>query len=83
MRKLIVVLLAIFLFNAATLGESPNAYLGFDRNGYPGDSASQDLPLIRAYWLNSPPGENQNSWTGKRPLLKQQGFGSLFSTTAV
>jgi hypothetical protein len=27
--------------------------------------------------VNGPPGEKQNSWTGKRSLLKQQGFGFL------
>jgi len=80
MRKLIAVLLGIFLCNEATLGESPNVYVGFDRNDYPGDSS---LPALRknfrytSYWLNNPPGEKQNSWTGKRSLLKQQGFGFL------
>jgi hypothetical protein len=80
MQNLIVVLLGIFLFNEATLGESPKVYLGFDRNDYPGDSS---LPALHktfrytSYWLNSPPGEKQNSWTGKRSLLKEQGFGFL------
>jgi hypothetical protein len=61
-------------------GESPRAYLGFDKNEYPGDTA---LPLLRksfrysSYWLNNPPGASQNTWTGKRALLKRQGFGFL------
>jgi hypothetical protein len=57
-----------------------HSYLGFDRNDYPGDAA---LPALHksfhyaSYWLNNPPGEQQNSWTGKRALLKQHGFGFL------
>jgi hypothetical protein len=80
MRNLIAVLLGIFLCNEATFGESPSVYMGFDRNDYPGDSS---LPALRktfrcaSYWLSNPPGEKQNSWTGKRSLLKQQGFGFL------
>jgi hypothetical protein len=56
------------------------AYLGFDRNLYPGDEA---LPFLRktfrfsGYWLNNPPGENCNTWAGKRSLLRSQGFGFL------
>jgi hypothetical protein len=55
-------------------------YLGFDRNTYPGDDA---LPLLRrtfsfaSYWLGAPPGEKRSSWTGKRKLLQQQGFGFI------
>jgi hypothetical protein len=55
-------------------------YLGFDRNDYPGDAA---LPALRktfryaSYWLNSPPGETANSWTGKRAVLRANGFGFL------
>ncbi len=57
-----------------------NSFLGFDRNDYPGDQA---LAVLRrtfrstGYWLNNPPGERQNSWVGKRALLKQTGFGFL------
>ncbi len=29
------------------------------------------------FWITSPPGENTNSWTGKRALLLQQGWGFL------
>jgi Domain of unknown function (DUF1906) len=56
------------------------AFRGFDRNDYPGDAA---LPALKksfsfaGYWLNNPPGENRNSWVGKRALLKNQGFGFL------
>jgi len=55
-------------------------YLGFDRNTYPGDAA---LPILRksftfvSFWLSAPPGEKTNTWTGKRELLRSQGFGFL------
>src|SRR6266850_7741625 len=57
---------------------APRAYLGFDRNIYPGDAA---LPILRksfsftGYWLSPPPGEKSNSWSGKRELLRSRGFG--------
>lgn len=54
------------------------AYLGFDRNEYPGDEA---LPVLRktfsftSYWIGPPPGEKRSTWTGKRELLQSHGFG--------
>ncbi|SRR5713101_2293165 len=63
-----------------TGSEVRDAYLGFDRNQYPGDAA---LPILRksfefsGYWLGSPPGEKTNSWCGKRELLRSQGFGFM------
>ena len=54
--------------------------VGFDMNLYPGDAA---LPVLRrhfafaGYWLNTPPGETGNSWTGRRERLVQAGFGFL------
>jgi hypothetical protein len=59
---------------------APRAYLGFDRNDYPGDAA---LPALRktfsfaGYWLSNPPGENSNSWRGRRAALAAQDFGFL------
>jgi hypothetical protein len=56
------------------------AYLGFDRNDYPGDSS---LKLLRGkfsfagFWLNNPPGASRNSWTGKRRVVQKLGFGFL------
>jgi uncharacterized protein YceK len=53
-------------------------YAGADLNGYPGDEA---LPILRksfsylGYWISPPPGEKQNTWIGKRELLRSQGFG--------
>ncbi len=59
---------------------SPEAFLGFDRNGYPGDINLKTLRQtfsFAGYWLNHPPGEKINSWTGKRPALDSAGFGFL------
>jgi hypothetical protein len=56
------------------------AYLGFDRNLYPGDTAFPTLRKTFAftgYWLNSPPGEKTNTWIGKRDFLRNSGFGFL------
>jgi Domain of unknown function (DUF1906) len=56
------------------------SFAGFDRNQYPGDAA---LPVLRksfsfsSYWLSSPPGEKNNSWVGKRDVLRAQDFGFL------
>jgi hypothetical protein len=54
--------------------------LGFDRNDYPGDAtmaAMHKTFAFTGYWLTNPPGENANTWRGKRELLKQQGWGFL------
>ena len=54
--------------------------LGFDKNDYPGDNL---LPALHrsfsytGYWLNNPPGANSNNWTGKRDVLKANGFGFM------
>ena len=56
------------------------SYLGFDRNQYPGD---QNLKVLRqtfsyaGFWLNNPPGENTNNWSGRRQALSSAGFGFL------
>jgi hypothetical protein len=72
-----------FVFAAALLPAiclAQQSYLGFDRNEYPGD---QNLKVLHqtfsytGYWLNNPPGENTNSWVGKRQILKDAGFGFL------
>jgi glycoside hydrolase-like protein len=59
---------------------SLRAYNGFDRNDYPGDALLDGLRRTfnyTGYWLNAPPGETATSWTGKRDLLRQKGFGFL------
>jgi len=56
------------------------AYLGFDRNNYPGD---QNLKTLRqtfsytGFWLNHPPSATTNTWSGKRRVLQSAGFGFL------
>jgi hypothetical protein len=56
------------------------AYLGFDRNDYPGDSNLEALHQTfsyTGYWLNHPPGEKTNTWTGHRVAVESAGFGFL------
>jgi hypothetical protein len=55
-------------------------YVGFDRNGYPGDNRLVELHqsfAFAGYWLNNPPGETKNNWVGKRQKLRDAGFGFL------
>lgn len=55
-------------------------YLGFDRNDYPGDESLAALRktfAFSSYWLNAPPGETATTWTGKREILRANGFGFL------
>ncbi len=91
-RTFSIHLTALFVF-AATLCAQQNtptaatksygtgdSYVGFDNNDYPGDEA---LPALRrhfafaGYWLNNPPGEDHNSWQGKRDALLRNGFGFI------
>jgi hypothetical protein len=54
--------------------------VGFDRNDYPGDGTMATMRHtfgFTGYWLTNPPGENANSWAGKRALLREQGWGFL------
>jgi hypothetical protein len=59
---------------------NPSAYLGFDRNNYPGD---QNLKVLRktfsftGFWLNHPPSAKTNTWSGKRKTIQSAGFGFL------
>jgi hypothetical protein len=87
-----LLILALLLAAASALAQTPSqtpsqtppapatAYLGFDRNGYPGDAA---LPNLRkrfaftGYWLTNPPRTTHNSWLGKRETLRSAGFGFL------
>ncbi len=71
-------LLAALVFLAAVPGISQRAYLGFDKNDYPGDDL---LPALHrnfswtGYWLNNPPGMKSNPWEGKRDFIRSAGFG--------
>ena len=68
------------LLCAAALSAQSPSYLGFDRNDYPGDA---NLKALRqsfsytSYWLNNPPAERTNSWTGHRGAVESAGFGFL------
>jgi hypothetical protein len=64
----------------ATLQAQSGAYLGFDRNDYPGDANLKTLHQTFAYtgyWLNHPPGASSNSWAGHRAAVESAGFGFL------
>jgi hypothetical protein len=81
-KRIIEAALAVGLLALPTSFTSDNSgsYLGFDRNDYPGDSS---LKLLRSefsfmgFWLNNPPGASSNSWTGKRRVVQELGFGFL------
>lgn len=65
-----------------TTSQTPpaRAYLGFDRNDYPGDAALPELRkhfAFTGYWLTNPPRTTHNSWLGKRETLRSAGFGFL------
>jgi len=70
--------LLVFLCWDVALGQS--SYLGFDRNVYPGDAnlaALRQTFFYTGYWLNHPPGETTNTWTGHRAAVESAGFGFL------
>jgi hypothetical protein len=57
-----------------------SSFLGFDRNEYPGDANLKALHQTfsyTGYWLNNPPGERTNTWTGHRAAVESAGFGFL------
>lgn len=59
---------------------SDGPVVGFDRNDYPGDDTMSSMHKtfsFTGYWLTNPPGESNNSWVGKRQLLRSQGWGFL------
>lgn len=88
MKRLLLPVLALALAASGSPLPAPRpkpaaparAWLGFDRNDYPGDA---NLKLLRrgfaysGYWLNPPPGAKSNTWTGKRQKLQAAGFGFL------
>ena len=80
MRLCALLLCAVALLISQSGAQAPPAYLGFDRNNYPGD---QNLKALRqtfsfaGYWLGRPPSARVNTWAGKRPKLQAAGFGFL------
>lgn len=75
-----LITLSSILWVDANAQTPAGTYLGFDRNTYPGDA---DLKILRrtfsyaGYWLNNPPDENANSWSGRRAAVEAAGFGFL------
>ncbi len=70
---------ALLFFSCASQAQS-GSYLGFDRNTYPGDANLKALHQTfsyTGYWLNNPPGERTNTWTGHRAAVESAGFGFL------
>jgi hypothetical protein len=60
--------------------EPARGYIGFDRNEYPGDEAMAELRkefAFSGYWLTPAPGAKTNSWSGKRKVMREHGFGFL------
>src|SRR5258708_236035 len=73
-------LIVALLFSCAALQAQSAAYLGFDRNQYPGDANLKTLRQTfsyTGYWLNNPPGEKTNTWAGHRTAAESAGFGFL------
>src|SRR5579863_2513100 len=75
--------LAYMTLLGAAFGRSQSVertYLGFDRNTYPGDAnlkALHETFSYTGYWLNNPPGEKTNTWSGHRAAVESAGFGFL------
>jgi hypothetical protein len=70
----------VLALSCATLQAQSAAYLGFDLNNYPGDANLKILHQTfsyTGYWLNRPPGERANTWTGHRATVESAGFGFL------
>jgi len=64
----------------SSLASGIPAYLGFDRNAYPGNANLKSLHetfSYAGYWLNNPPGERENTWAGHRAAVESSGFGFL------
>ena len=80
MKQMNVTRLATPLILFCVTLQAQSAYLGFDRNAYPGDAnlkALHETFSYTGYWLNHPPGEKTNSWTGHRAAVASAGFGFL------
>src|ERR1700740_389981 len=88
-RQTIYVMMVVIVFATASAqdaGKRPSslpitsAYLGFDRNIYPGDANLKALHQTfsyTGYWLNNPPSEKTNTWAGHRAVVESAGFGFL------
>lgn len=80
LRPILLVAFAAMASPSLCTAQAGGKFLGFDRNRYPGD---QYLGVLRrtfsfvGYWLNNPPGESENTWSGERQKLEAAGFGFL------
>ena len=75
-----LVVMVVLFFPCASSQAQSASYLGFDRNTYPGDANLEALRQTfsySGYWLNNPPGENANTWSGHRAAVESAGFGFL------
>lgn len=73
-------LLAVMLLTPAAIVAAQKSYVGFDKNGYPGDDllpALHQTFAFTGYWLNNPPGMSSNPWAGKRAVVRDAGLGFL------
>jgi hypothetical protein len=80
MRSQKLALFVILCLQTSPAVAQAPTYLGFDRNTYPGDSnlkALHETFSYTGYWLNNPPGEKTNTWTGHRLAVESVGFGFL------
>jgi Domain of unknown function (DUF1906) len=71
---------ALLLGLTVLAADAQTAYLGVDRNDYPGDAAMntvRDTFAFTGYWLNNPPGANRNTWQGHRKTVQDLGYGFL------
>lgn len=79
---LVLITMSVAFYQSASMAQQAptTAYLGFDRNQYPGGENLKTLRQTFSYagfWLNHPPGEKANTWAGKRQTLQSSGFGFL------
>jgi len=71
---------ALALLGATSAALAQRGYVGFDKDGYPGDDLLPALHKTFAftgYWLSDPPGMTSNPWAGKRAVVRAAGFGFL------
>jgi hypothetical protein len=80
MNSLGLTVTAALALSCGMLQAQSGPYLGLDLNNYPGDANLKTLHQTfsyTGYWLNPPPGERANTWTGHRSAVESAGFGFL------
>jgi hypothetical protein len=79
-RRFALIVTGLALAVSPLRSAQDTAYLGFDRNEYPGDAnlaALHQTFSYAGYWLNNPPETSRNTWTGHRAAIESAGFGFL------